>query len=64
MGVRVSASASINIVDSNIHFRASQPLNNFKPEGTLQLDDFYITDLGHMEVSVHGLQPLNWIVGM
>jgi len=57
-GVRVRASATVRITNSNIRFSAS--LNS---DGSFRLDSFRITDLGDMDVTISGLGGLNWMLG-
>merc|ERR1712198_628129 len=56
----VGASAEAKIHSIDIYFEASMALSG---EGGLQLGRFEITNVGHIDVSVSGLGPLDWILG-
>jgi len=59
-GIEVGASAEAKISSIDIYFEASMALSG---EGGLQLGRFEITNVGHIDVSVSGLGPLDWILG-
>merc|ERR1711990_146638 len=59
-GIEVGASAEAKINSIDIYFEASMALSG---EGGLQLGRFEITNVGHIDVSVSGLGPLDWILG-
>merc|ERR1711936_1429011 len=59
-GIEVGASAEAKIDSIDIYFEASMALSG---EGGLQLGRFEITNVGHIDVSVSGLGPLDWILG-
>merc|ERR1712127_136865 len=59
-GVEVGASATAHISSIDIYFEASVALSG---EGGLQLGRFEITNVGHIDVSISGLGPLDWILG-
>ena len=60
MGVGVSASADADIDHVNVYFEANMC---FEEGCKLQLTKFDITDIGSINVHVHGLGPLDWILG-
>ena len=58
-GLRVSASADARVDHVNLFFKAEMCLS----EGcSLQLTRFDIKDIGKIDVTFHGLGPLNWIL--
>ena len=60
-GISVGASADAKISKVNIYFDAEMCLG----EGCkLILKDFQISEIGHIDVSIHGLGPLDWILGI
>ena len=59
MGVGVSASADIDVEKIDVYFDAEMCIT----EGcTLKLTKFDIKEIGHIDVHVHGLGPLDWIL--
>eukprot|EP00091_Calanus_sinicus_P004154 TRINITY_DN1437_c0_g1_i1.p1 TRINITY_DN1437_c0_g1~~TRINITY_DN1437_c0_g1_i1.p1 ORF type:complete len:226 (+),score=81.76 TRINITY_DN1437_c0_g1_i1:143-820(+) len=59
-GLEVGASAEVHFASLDIYFEASMPLDQ---SSGLQLTRFEITNIGHIDVSVSGLGPLDWILG-
>merc|ERR1711892_595557 len=59
-GIEVGASAEVKFSSLDIYFEASMPLDQ---SSGLQLTKFEITNVGHIDVSVSGLGPLDWILG-
>merc|ERR1711970_414817 len=60
MGVSVGASAEAEIASIDIYFEASATVGD---SVGLDLTRFEITNVGHIDVEVHGLGPLDWILG-
>jgi len=59
MGISVGASVTADIESITIYLDATMKLE----EGaTLQLQNFHISNLGHIRVDVGGLGPLDWIL--
>merc|ERR1712226_444737 len=59
MGVGVSAGVTANIADFQIYLDAEMDVVN---GGGLQLTNFAITHVGHIDVDISGLGPLDWIL--
>merc|ERR1712001_417672 len=61
MDIGVSASADIDISKVDVYFSAEMCLTG---EGcSLQLKTFDIKEIGNIGVHIHGLGPLDWILG-
>merc|ERR1711892_554126 len=60
MGVTVGASADATISSVDIYFEAAMALTG---DTGLTLTVFEITNIGHIDVGIHGLGPLDWILG-
>ena len=59
-GIGISASADIDISKVDVYFSADMCTG----EGcTLQLSTFDIKEIGNIDVHIHGLGPLDWILG-
>eukprot|EP00092_Neocalanus_flemingeri_P015496 GFUD01016774.1.p1 GENE.GFUD01016774.1~~GFUD01016774.1.p1 ORF type:complete len:226 (+),score=56.79 GFUD01016774.1:49-726(+) len=59
-GIEVGASAEVKFASLDIYFEATMPLD---ASSGLLLTKFEITNVGHIDVSVSGLGPLDWILG-
>jgi len=60
-GISVSASADIDISKVDVYFNAEMCLTG---DGcSLQIQTFDIKEIGHIDVNIHGLGPLDWILG-
>jgi len=59
MGVSVGAGATLKINSVDVYFSAIMPLEN---GGSLQIQEFQITNIGHIDIDISGLGPLNWIL--
>jgi len=60
-GIGVSASADIDISKVDVYFSAEMCITG---DGcSLQLKDFDIKEIGNIDVHIHGLGPLDWILG-
>merc|ERR1719350_2180614 len=57
--VQVSAGVTANIADFQIYLDAEMDVVN---GGGLQLTNFAITHVGHIDVDISGLGPLDWIL--
>jgi len=60
MGLEVGASAEVKFASLDIYFEAKMALDG---GSGLQLTRFEISNIGHIDVEVHGLGPLDWILG-
>merc|ERR1712168_1726218 len=58
--IHVGASADATIKSIDIYFEAEMAMSG---DTGLTLTVFHITDIGHIDISVHGLGPLDWILG-
>merc|ERR1712110_1107156 len=59
MGIGVSAGITANIADFGIYIDAEMDVAN---GGGLQLTNFAISHVGHIDIDVSGLGPLDWIL--
>jgi len=59
MGVSVGASATVKINAIDIYFVADMALES---GASLQLSNFQITNIGHIDIDIDGLGPLDWIL--
>merc|ERR1712045_356903 len=59
MGIGVSAGITANIADFGIYIDAEMDIAN---GGGLQLTNFAISHVGHIDIDVSGLGPLDWIL--
>merc|ERR1711892_602237 len=59
-GIEIGAPAEVKFSSLDIYFEASMPLD---ASSGLQLTRFEITNVGHIDVSISGLGPLDWILG-
>merc|ERR1712212_601701 len=59
MGIGVSAGITANIADFGIYIDAEMDIAN---GGGLQLTNFQISHVGHIDIDVSGLGPLDWIL--
>merc|ERR1711970_366268 len=59
MGIGVSAGITANIADFGIYIDAEMDIAN---GGGLQLTNFAISHVGHIDIDVYGLGPLDWIL--
>jgi len=60
MGVGVGASADIKISSVSVAFNADTDLGG---DCKLNLKSFDITNIGNIDINIHGLGPLDWILG-
>merc|ERR1712226_607534 len=59
MGIGVSAGITANIADFGIYIDAEMDVAS---GGGLQLTNFAISHVGHIDIDVSGLRPLDWIL--
>merc|ERR1712172_200771 len=59
MGIGVSAGITANIADFGIYIDAEMDIAS---GGGLQLTNFHISHVGHIDIDVSGLGPLDWIL--
>ncbi|XP_023349348.1 uncharacterized protein LOC111718083 [Eurytemora carolleeae] len=59
MGITVGASATVKISSVDVFFDAEMII---APGSSLQIARFEITNIGHIDINVSGLGPLDWIL--